>query len=66
MRAVLTLLTFAASALAYSVTEPDATTGWTTSGPNVVVWQTVSTDAANFTIVLNNQVCVAVRPRKNK
>ena len=55
MRAVLALLPFAASALAYSVTKPDATTGWTTSGPNVVVWSMVSTDAANFTIVLNNQ-----------
>ncbi|PIL36927.1 hypothetical protein GSI_00617 [Ganoderma sinense ZZ0214-1] len=55
MRAVFALLSFAASALAYSVIEPDATTGWTTSGPNVVVWQMVSTDPANFTIVLNNQ-----------
>lgn len=57
MRAVLALFSFAASALAYSVTEPDATTGWTTSGPNVVVWSMVSTDPANFTIVLDNQVC---------
>ncbi|TBU23504.1 hypothetical protein BD311DRAFT_781653 [Dichomitus squalens] len=56
MRSALALLAFAASALAYTVTEPDASTGWTTSGPNVVAWQSVSTDPANFTIVLDNQV----------
>ena len=56
MRSAFALLAFAASALAYTVTEPDAATGWTTSGPNVVAWTKVSTDAANFTIVLDNQV----------
>ncbi|KAI1786654.1 hypothetical protein LXA43DRAFT_1032768 [Ganoderma leucocontextum] len=55
MRSILALLPFAASALAYSLTGPDAATGWTTSGPNVVAWQMVSTDPANFTIVLDNQ-----------
>ena len=56
MRTVAALLAFAASALAYAVTEPAPSTGWTTTGPNVVAWNMVSTDPANFTIVLSNQV----------
>ncbi|OBZ77085.1 hypothetical protein A0H81_03777 [Grifola frondosa] len=55
MRSVAALLTFAASALAYSVSEPNNSTGWTTSGPNKVSWTKVDTDPANFTIVLVNQ-----------
>ena len=47
----------AASAFAYQVTEPTNATGWTTAGSNVVAWDKVSTDPANFTIVLVNQVC---------
>lgn len=56
MRSIAVLLALAASALAYQVTEPDSVTGWTTAGSNVVSWDKVSTDAANFTIVLVNQV----------
>ncbi|RPD66757.1 hypothetical protein L226DRAFT_565548 [Lentinus tigrinus ALCF2SS1-7] len=55
MRSVATLLAFAASALAYQVTQPTNATGWTLTGPNVVAWDKVSTDRANFTIVLVNQ-----------
>ncbi|OJT10358.1 hypothetical protein TRAPUB_13117 [Trametes pubescens] len=55
MRSVAVLFALAASALAYSVSEPTNSTGWTTSGPNEVSWSKVDTDAANFTIVLVNQ-----------
>ncbi|CDO68142.1 hypothetical protein BN946_scf185003.g14 [Trametes cinnabarina] len=55
MRAVAVLLALASSAFAFTVTEPTNSTGWTTSGPNVVAWTSVSTDRANFTIVLDNQ-----------
>ncbi|OSC99009.1 hypothetical protein PYCCODRAFT_1480250 [Trametes coccinea BRFM310] len=55
MRAVAVLLALASSAFAFTVTEPTNSTGWTTSGPNVVAWTAVSTDRANFTIVLDNQ-----------
>lgn len=57
MRSVAVLFALATSALAYSVSEPTNSTGWTTSGPNEVSWSKVDTDAANFTIVLVNQVC---------
>ncbi|KAI0663203.1 hypothetical protein C8Q70DRAFT_956578 [Cubamyces menziesii] len=55
MRSVAFLLALASSAFAFTVSEPNNSTGWTTSGPNEVAWTTVSTDPANFTIVLNNQ-----------
>ncbi|KAH9850010.1 hypothetical protein C2E23DRAFT_837018 [Lenzites betulinus] len=55
MRSIAVLFALAASAFAYSVTEPTNSTGWTTSGPNEVSWTKVDTDAANFTIVLVNQ-----------
>ncbi|KAI0722249.1 hypothetical protein C8T65DRAFT_628736 [Cerioporus squamosus] len=55
MRSIAALLALAASALAYQVTEPTNATGWTITGPNVVAWNKVSTDAANFTILLVNQ-----------
>ncbi|KAI0637967.1 hypothetical protein C8Q77DRAFT_401032 [Trametes polyzona] len=55
MRSIAVLFALAASAFAFSVTEPTNSTGWTTSGPNQVSWTKVDTDAANFTIVLVNQ-----------
>jgi len=55
MRTVAAVLAFAASALAYQVTSPNNSTGWTTSGPNTVTWTMVSTDPSNFTVVLSNQ-----------
>ncbi|KAI0368050.1 hypothetical protein BV20DRAFT_923546, partial [Pilatotrama ljubarskyi] len=60
MRSIAALLAFAASALAFQVTEPTNSTGWTTSGPNQVSWNKVDTDASNFTIVLVNQVRLPV------
>ncbi|KZT29345.1 hypothetical protein NEOLEDRAFT_1056485 [Neolentinus lepideus HHB14362 ss-1] len=66
------LLSLAASALAYQITSPNANSPWTSTGPNTVTWQRVSTDASNFTLLLtntdrtvlpdNNQVLVAVVP----
>jgi len=55
MRAFAAVLAFAASALAYSVSEPNNATGWSTEGQNTVTWTKVSTDRSNFTIVLSNQ-----------
>ena len=57
MRAFATILAFAASALAYQVTAPTNATGFSNDGQNTVSWNKVSTDAANFTIVLVNKVC---------
>jgi len=55
MQIFVTLLALAASAAAYSISEPNNSTGWTIAGPNIVKWSMVSTDPANFTIVLSNQ-----------
>ncbi|KDQ64310.1 hypothetical protein JAAARDRAFT_118210 [Jaapia argillacea MUCL 33604] len=49
------VLSFAASALAYQVTFPTATQGWTVTGPNMLTWNRVSTDPTNFTALLTNQ-----------
>jgi len=54
MRAVAVLLALAASAFAYKVDQPNALQGWTNSGSQLVVWERVSTDPANFTIILTN------------
>ncbi|TFK55440.1 hypothetical protein OE88DRAFT_1651752 [Heliocybe sulcata] len=64
------LLSLAASALAYQITSPNANSDWTSTGPNSVSWEKVSTDASNFTLLLtntdrsvladNNQVLVAL------
>ncbi|KAG1872786.1 hypothetical protein C8R48DRAFT_770172 [Suillus tomentosus] len=48
------LLASIASAFAYEVTSPGDSEGWTTAGPNVLTWQRVDTDPANFTVVLTN------------
>jgi cobalamin biosynthesis Mg chelatase CobN len=55
MRTTAVLIACATSALAYSVTVPNASQGWTNSGSQTVSWQKVSTDRDNFTIVLTNQ-----------
>ncbi|OSX60095.1 hypothetical protein POSPLADRAFT_1147423 [Postia placenta MAD-698-R-SB12] len=55
LASVTVLLALATSAFSYMVTSPSNSSGWTTSGPNVVTWTKVDTDRANFTIVLNNQ-----------
>ena len=56
-----TVLSLVASALAYAVSKPGTGDNWTTTGPNVVNWSRVSTDAQNFTIVLSNQVSLLTR-----
>ena len=56
MRTIASVLAFAASALAYSVVAPTNATGFVNDGQNTVSWTKVSTDPANFTIVLVNQV----------
>ncbi|SJL01764.1 uncharacterized protein ARMOST_05087 [Armillaria ostoyae] len=55
MRTAAVLIACATSALAYTVTVPNASQGWTNSGSQTVSWQKVSTDRDNFTIVLTNQ-----------
>ncbi|THH31291.1 hypothetical protein EUX98_g2864 [Antrodiella citrinella] len=55
MRSVAIFLSLAASAFAYQVTSPTNSTGWTTTGPNVVSWTRVDSDPQNFTIQLSNQ-----------
>jgi len=56
MRTVFAVLSLAASAFAFQVTQPNGSQGWTlNSNSNKVAWTSVSTDRANFTIVLVNQ-----------
>jgi hypothetical protein len=55
MQFLFALIPFVALASAYQITSPGGAAGWTTAGPNVVTWQRVSTDAANFTLLLVNQ-----------
>jgi len=50
----LAVVAFAGSSLAYEVTSPSPSQGWTTSGPNIFKWQWASTDPSNFTVVLTN------------
>jgi len=50
------LLSFAASAVAYQVTYPSASDKWYAGAvTNKLTWERVSTDAAQFTLVLVNQ-----------
>jgi hypothetical protein len=49
------ILAFSASALAYQVTSPNQSQGWTNSGAQTLTWQRVNTDALNFTAVLTNE-----------
>ncbi|KAI6035094.1 GPI-anchored small secreted protein [Pisolithus orientalis] len=54
MRVVAAILLSVSSAFAYQVTSPGGSQGWTTSGPNYLTWNRVSTDPLNFTAVLTN------------
>ncbi|KAK2466096.1 hypothetical protein APHAL10511_001738 [Amanita phalloides] len=55
MRAVLAcVLAFTSSTLAYSVSSPNDSKGWTNVGPQYLEWSRVNTDPANFTVVLTN------------
>jgi len=49
------VLSFIASAWAYSVTFPTQTQGWTNSGAQTLSWTRVDTDPLNFTALLTNQ-----------
>jgi hypothetical protein len=55
MRSLFTVFSLVASACAYQILTPSNSSGWTTTGPNIVTWQRVNTDANNFTMVLVNQ-----------
>ncbi|PPR04062.1 hypothetical protein CVT24_010637 [Panaeolus cyanescens] len=54
MRAFAVLFCLFASSLAYSVTRPSTGQGWNNDGGQVLSWQRVDTDRANFTAVLIN------------
>ncbi|KAG6336541.1 hypothetical protein ID866_2563 [Astraeus odoratus] len=65
MRVLAAVLLSVSSVLAYQVTYPGGTQGWTTTGPNYLKWDRVSTDPLNFTAVLTNQN-TAVMPLNNQ
>ncbi|KAG6854902.1 hypothetical protein C0991_012092 [Blastosporella zonata] len=48
------LLSFVASALAYTVTVPSSADGWSSTGPQTLSWDRVSTDPGTFAVVLVN------------
>ncbi|KAL7417349.1 hypothetical protein BDY24DRAFT_374568 [Mrakia frigida] len=55
MLAPLSLLLLAGSALAVSITKPSAEEGWTSTGPNEIVFSAVSTDPTSWDVLLVNQ-----------
>jgi len=57
---LLTTLLLAAPALAYTITSPGLDANWTSTGPNTLTWQRVSTDASTFAVILVNDVCQRV------
>ncbi|KAG2156241.1 hypothetical protein DEU56DRAFT_226123 [Suillus clintonianus] len=57
------LLASITSTLAYQVTAPGDTQGWTTVGPNYLTWVRVDTDPSNFTAVLTNQAVMPQGPQ---
>lgn len=59
--AVAAVLLSVSSALAYQITSPGGSQGWTTSGPNYLKWERVDTDPLNFTVVLTNVVSTTSR-----
>lgn len=48
--------TLVASSLCYMVTFPSDIHNWGNTGSQLLSWNTVNTDANNFTVVLDNQV----------
>ncbi|KAG6915664.1 hypothetical protein DXG01_010534 [Tephrocybe rancida] len=48
------LLSFVASALAYTVTEPSSAKGWSAVGPQSLSWDRVATDPSTFAVVLTS------------
>jgi len=61
MRFIAAVLLSVSSALAYQIISPGGSQGWTTTGPNILVWQRVDTDPQNFTVVLTNVVSMPQR-----
>ena len=55
MHAFSILLALAASVAAYDVTFPNAAEGWSSVGANRLAWNMVSTDRANFSVILTNE-----------
>ncbi|KAG5220234.1 Quinolinate phosphoribosyl transferase [Salix suchowensis] len=53
---ILLALALAAFSLAYQVTSPGGSQGWTTEGSQLATWTRVDTDPLNFTAVLTNEV----------
>ncbi|KAJ7498724.1 hypothetical protein FB451DRAFT_1202836 [Mycena latifolia] len=51
---LVTVAAFVASVSAIAVTSPGTTSNWTNDGSQSITWTSVSTDPANFTIVLTN------------
>lgn len=60
MRFIAAVLLSVSSALAYQVISPGGSQGWTTTGPNILVWERVDTDPQNFTAVLTNVVSMLI------
>ncbi|TRM68117.1 hypothetical protein BD626DRAFT_564981 [Schizophyllum amplum] len=53
--AILASLSLAAFAAAFTVTQPSQKKGWTDCNSQTLKWDSVTTDASNFTVVLVNQ-----------
>ncbi|KAK8858444.1 hypothetical protein IAR55_002671 [Kwoniella newhampshirensis] len=53
LKALLTFSLVSAVAQAIQITVPSNSSGWQTSGAQVIQWTSVSTDPANFTITLS-------------
>ncbi len=53
---ILLALALATFSLAYQVTSPGNSQGWTTEGSQLATWTRVDTDPLNFTAVLTNEV----------
>lgn len=56
MRSLFGVFLAVSSAFAIAVTSPGGTSGWSTSGPNILEWNRVSTDPTTFAVFLVNQV----------
>ncbi|KAF9491353.1 hypothetical protein BDN71DRAFT_1452956 [Pleurotus eryngii] len=62
---ILLALALAAFSLAYQVTSPGGSQGWTTEGSQLATWTRVDTDPLNFTAVLTNEDR-SVMPQNNQ
>jgi hypothetical protein len=53
---LLTALLVVAPALAITIVSPGQSVNWTSTGPNALAWQRVSTDATTFAVMLVHDV----------